>query len=73
DLEAFKDREAYELGTNDGISLGKEEGIIEGRKKEKVEIATSMLKEKCDITLINKVTNLNIKEIEEISQSLKSE
>ncbi|MCM1053220.1 MAG: hypothetical protein NC483_04535, partial [Ruminococcus sp.] len=65
DLEAFKDREAYELGTN----AGKEEG----RKERDIEIATSMLKKAYTKEQIVEITNLSLKEIEDILKNIKSE
>ncbi|MCM1052973.1 MAG: hypothetical protein NC483_03255, partial [Ruminococcus sp.] len=61
DYEAFKDREAYELGTN------------AGKEDTRKEIAMSMLKDKVDIEIIKKYTNLSLEEIEDISKSLKSD
>ncbi|MCM1053662.1 MAG: hypothetical protein NC483_06800, partial [Ruminococcus sp.] len=69
DLEAFKDREAYELGTD----AGKEEGIKEGEKNKTIEIAKNLLiKNKLSYEDIGDATGLTIKEIEEISKSMKS-
>ncbi|MCM1053531.1 MAG: hypothetical protein NC483_06125, partial [Ruminococcus sp.] len=39
-------------------------------KEQTISIAKSMLEEKCDISLINKVTNLSIEEIEALAKEL---
>ncbi len=53
-LDEFKDREAYELGTKDS----------------KIEIAKAMLKDEIDIKIIMKYTNLSLKEIKKITKEL---
>ena len=49
---------------NTGMRTAKEEGIEEGAKLEKLEIAKNMLKEKVDLQIIAKVTGLTKEEIE---------
>ena len=73
-----KEKEAVERGLEKGIKEGIKEGLEKGRqqgiergielgKKENTElIVKKMLKEKIDIELISKVTNLSIDEIYEI-------
>lgn len=46
-----------------GIDIGEQKGI----EKRNIEIVKSMLKEKIDISIISKVTNLSIEEIEKIN------
>lgn len=48
---------------------GKAEGITTGKKEEKIEIAKKMLKEKLDIELICKVTELSKEEIEKMQNN----
>ena len=51
---------------NTQINNAKKEGIEQGAKKEKLEIANNMLQENVDINFISKVTNLSIKDIENL-------
>ena len=48
---------------------GKQKGLEEGIRKEKIEIARSMLKEELDTSLISKITGLSIEEIKNISET----
>lgn len=50
-----------------GIDIGEQKGIEKGIEKRNIEIVKSMLKEKIDISIISKVTNLSIEEIEKIN------
>lgn len=63
-------REKWEMdrisAINYATKIGKEEGIEEGKKKEKFEIAIEMLKEKMPIETIAKLTKLSKEEIEKI-------
>lgn len=63
-------REKWEMdrisAINYATKIGKEEGIEEGKKKEKLEIAIEMLKEKMPIETIAKLTKLSKEEIEKI-------
>ena len=63
-------REKWEMDRisdiNYATKIGKEEGIEEGKKKEKLEIAIEMLKEKMPIETIAKLTKLSKEEIEKI-------
>ena len=63
-------REKWEMdrisAINYATKIGKEEGIEEGKKKEKLEIAIEMLKEKMPIETISKLTKLSKEEIEKI-------
>ncbi|MCM1053620.1 MAG: hypothetical protein NC483_06585, partial [Ruminococcus sp.] len=70
DLEAFKDREAYELGTDAGKEEGIKEGRKEGEKNKSIEIATSMLRKAYTKEEISEIINLSLEEIEEISKRL---
>ena len=63
-------REKWEMdrisAINYATKIGKEEGIEEGKKKEKFEIAIEMLKEKMPIETIAKLTKLSKEKIEKI-------
>ena len=54
--------EERRLGMEEGIKKGKEEGI----KENQILTAKNMKKENIDINIINKITGLSIKEIEEL-------
>ena len=78
--KAILDEKAtYNLGVERGIEEGKKEGIKEGIKsgikegeqKAQIEIVQKMLKENFDIEIIKNITNLSIKEIEEIKRKMK--
>ena len=58
--------EERRLGMEEGIKKGKEEGIKEGIKENQILTAKNMKKENIDINIINKITGLSIKEIEEL-------
>ena len=45
-------------------------GLHQGKKEEKIEIAKNMLKEKCNMELISKVTGLSKEEIERIEKTI---
>ena len=57
---------ARKEGIKEGIDIGIKRGKTQGSKESKQEIAKAMLKEKMDINLIAKVTNLSVKEIEQL-------
>lgn len=57
--KALKDR-------NSLYNYGHRTGVDEGMKKEKIDIAKTMIKEKFDINIISKITGLTIEEIEAI-------
>ena len=50
------------------IENGKEQGIEEGKKEEKIEIAKEMKKNKISIELIEKITGLTKEIIENIEE-----
>ena len=52
------------------IKEGIEQGIQQGIQQNKIEFITNMLKEKMDINLISKITNLSEEEIMKIKESL---
>ena len=52
-----------EEAKEEGLNLGIKEGIVQGKKQEKINIANIMLKEKMDISTISKITGLSISEI----------
>ena len=64
--ELAKMREMAEWDWNATMASAKEEGIEEGEKKQKIETARKMLKEKLDIELIMKITELTEDEIKEL-------
>ena len=64
--ELAKMREMAEWDWNATMASAKEEGIEEGEKKQKIETARKMLKEKLDIELIMKVTGLTEDEIKKL-------
>ena len=49
-----------------GYDKGYDSGTLEGKKKEKFEIAKKMKKEKMDIAIISKITGLTEEEIEKL-------
>jgi len=63
-------RRKYELDYNSGMAYAKETGLVEGRAEGRLErqkeIARKMLEENMDIELIEKITGLSKKEIEEL-------
>ena len=69
-VQLLSNDEEYEIYVKSEISEAREdarkEGIEEGSKESKLEIAKAMLKEKMDINLIAKVTKLSIEEIEQL-------
>ena len=56
------DRKVY----NTKILSARQEGIEEGKKEEKIEIARNLINENVDIEIIKKGTNLTLDEIENI-------
>ena len=67
------DEEDLQMMLNSERTVGKDEGLTEGRtegrKEERIEIAKSMLKKECDISLISEVTGLSIEEIEKLKKA----
>ena len=47
-------------------TTGKKEGLEEGKKEEKLQIAKNLKKENIDINLISKVTELSVEEIQKL-------
>ncbi len=66
DKEALLKKASYDIGKEKGIELGKEDGKKEGKEEEKLEMAKKMLKEKIDLTVISKITELSINEIKSL-------
>ena len=50
----------------EGIEIGRKEGIKKGGKIKQIEIARNMLKEGMDIKIISRLTKLSIEEIKKI-------
>ena len=67
-------REKWERDWNSGMSsakeIGMEEGIKEGMEKGIEEVARKMLQEEIDKTIISKVTNLSLDEIEKLRKEI---
>lgn len=59
----------FRQGMKRGIEEGIEKGIKQGTLKEKREIATKLLKSGFDINLIQEITNLSTKEIEDLKEN----
>ena len=54
--------------TEDGITLGREEGIAKKKKKNNLDVAKKMLEEKIDISIISKITGLSEEKIISLSR-----
>jgi len=67
-------REKWERDWNSDMSsakeIGMEEGIKEGMEKGIEEVARKMLQEEIDKTIISKVTNLSLDEIEKLRKEI---
>ena len=61
---------AKEIGMEEGIKEGMEKGIEEGMEKGIEEVARKMLQEEIDKTIISKVTNLSLDEIEKLKKEI---
>ena len=59
-----------EKGITDGLEQGLKQGIEQGIEQNKIEIVKNMLKEKVDIEIIEKVTEMKKEEIEKIKNYL---
>ena len=58
-----------ELALKDlGRQEGEEIGILRGKEEKQLEIAKNMLKENIDISVISRVTGLDIETIQKLSQ-----
>ena len=62
----MNETEHYENAYIDGIEVGIERGISQGKKVRNKDIAKNMLADNIDILLISKYTNLSVKEIESL-------
>ena len=65
-MSKLEEQELDEYCQRLAIMDAKKEGINEGEKNKQLEIAKRMLKDKIDIKLISKYSNLSIKDIENI-------
>ncbi len=63
-------RSAKEIGMEKGIKEGMEKGVEEGMEKGIEEVARKMLQEEIDKTIISKVTNLSLDEIEKLKKEI---
>jgi len=61
---------AKEIGMEEGIKEGMEKGVEEGMEKGIEEVARKMLQEEIDKTIISKVTNLSLDEIEKLKKEI---
>ena len=71
DNEAMQKRminTARNWGYDDGKEIGKAEGLEEGAKAEKIEIAKNFLKDGIPIEVISKNTGLSVEELEELEK-----
>ena len=57
----------YTKGKDEGMKVGKKEGIKEGRNKEKIELARNLL-DVLDIKTISLKTGLSIEQVESIAR-----
>ena len=67
DEQMIKNTQLYNA-TQEGINIGISQGINQGMKKEKLEIAKSMLKKNMDIEDIIDITGLPKEEIEKLTE-----
>ena len=59
-------KKGYKLGVEHGI----EQGIERGIEQNKIEVATGMLQENCNVDLICRVTKLSLDEVEKLKEEL---
>ena len=71
-VQLLSNDEEYEMYVKSEISeacgYARKEGIEEGSKESKLEIAKAMLKKNMDINLIAEITNLPVEEIKTLKQ-----
>ncbi len=60
------EKSCYDTGLQDGRKEGVQEGIQKGMKESTIKMIKSMLKEKVDIALISKISEMPIEEIKKI-------
>ena len=65
DQKAIEDA-GYDKGYDSGYNSGRDSGTLEGKRKEKLEIAKKMKEENMDISTISKITGLTKEEIENL-------
>ena len=63
-------REKWERDWNSGMHSAEEAGIEKGMEKGIEEVARKMLQEEIDKTIISKVTNLSLDEIEKLRKEI---
>ena len=61
--------DAKELGFESGVEQGIEQGIEQGSKEKTIEIVKKLFEKDMDIETISEITNLSVKEIEEIKNN----
>ena len=67
-LQYMKEREQMK-GLQKGLRKGRQEGLQKGLQKGRQEVILNMLKEKLDITLISKLTDIPVKEVKKLKNS----
>ena len=58
---------SYDTGLEEGMGKGIKQGIEQGIEKRNIEIAKNMLKEKIEISLISKMTDLSVDTIKKMN------
>ena len=60
--------EAHEQDIEDAIATGTRQGIEQGTRQEKIEIAKNMLSKDIDLEIILECTNLSLEEIKKLKK-----
>lgn len=66
-MNAFKE-EGLQQGLEQGLQQGLQKGLQQGLYQQAIQTAKTMLKDKIDIELISKYTNLSVEEIKKINE-----
>ena len=66
-MNAFKE-EGLQQGLEQGLQQGLQQGMQKGLYQQAIQTAKNMLKDKVDIKLISKYTNLSVEEIKKINE-----
>ena len=70
DLKKADDMDALETATNKGLKQGIEQGIEQGEQNKTLEIAKNSILQGLDSRTISLITNLTIKQIEDLRGTL---
>jgi len=73
ELREMAEEKGMREGMKKGLEKGMQEGLEKGLEEEKIETAKRMLKERMEIELIIKITQLPREEIEKIQAEIKEE